>query len=339
MNNYWLHRITGGENALPLASELFKKGMLSIGWSYLSNEDNLSKLKKSWNSFETLFPDHPRNRYNLWRFVYEMSQGDIVVVPSPYAFSLCRVADDRIFTVETIDPELLVDWNGKPVVLNKGDGYLYDSSGRYIDLGFFRKVEIIEKDIPRNKFADPALYARLKMRQTNAQIKDLRKSIEDAVEKFRENKPINLKEALLEESTPKVLEMIRNMLNPGKFEDLVGWYLEALGGRIETPYRGELPAGEGDADRVAYFDRLGLAIMVQVKKHDGMTDDWAVTQIKSYAANHDFGEYATSQWVISSGDGFSDKAKQLAQEEGIRLIDGPEFARMILETGIADLSF
>ena len=83
--NYWLHRITGGDNAIPLSEELFKKGYISIGWSDFSDEADLNTIRSGWTPFETLFANWnpiPRNRYNLWRFVNEMKPGDIVVVRS-----------------------------------------------------------------------------------------------------------------------------------------------------------------------------------------------------------------------------------------------------------------
>ena len=337
--DFWLHRITGGRNAWPLSVELFKKGYLSIGWCdcAVEGESNLAKIRTGASSFDAMMEEKgyglPRNRWNLWRFVNEMKKGDIVIVPAPYSFSVCRIADNTVISAETIDPALLVDCDGEPVT-RKEDGYLYNKSGDYVDLGFFRKVEILEKDIPRDKYADQALSSRMKIRQTNANIDDLAASVEDAVSAFRDQKPINLKEAVLESAAPIVLEKIRTIQNDSKFEDLVKWYMESLGARVDTPWKGESPTEDGDADKIAYFDNIGFAIMIQIKKHVGITDDWAVTQIKSYASNHHFGEYATALWVISSGDGFSEEARRLAEETGVRLVDGLQFARMILDAGL-----
>ena len=44
--NYWLHRITGGDNAIPLSEELFKKGYISIGWSDFSDEADLNTIRQ-----------------------------------------------------------------------------------------------------------------------------------------------------------------------------------------------------------------------------------------------------------------------------------------------------
>ena len=341
--NYWLHRITGGDNAWPLSVELFKKGYISIGWLDFSTENYLSMIRSGVEGFDKMMDEQgygrPRNRWNLWRFVNEMSEGDIVVVPFPYSFAICKISDNKVFTNESIDPELLVDCNEERVTF-ESDGYLHNSNGDLIDLGFYRKVEMIEeKEIPRDGYADQALCSRLKIRQTNANIDDLAGSINDAVEAFRKGKPVNLRESVVESAAPTVLEKIRQLQNDSKFESLVEWYLKSLGAsRVETPWRGESPSEAGDADKVAYFDNIGFAIMVQIKKHSGITDDWAVTQIKAYSSNHNFGEYSTALWVVSSGDGFSEEAQRLAAETGVRLVDGLQFARMILDAGLEGMA-
>ena len=47
--------------------------------------------------------------------------------------------------------------------------------------------------------------------------------------------------------------------------------------------------------------------------------------------------YTAIPWVISSGTGFSEEAVALAQEKGVRLIDGAEFARMLVDVGIVNI--
>ena len=212
--NYWLHRITGGDNAIPLSEELFKKGYISIGWSDFSDEADLNTIRSGWTQFETLFANWkpiPRNRYNLWRFVNEMKPGDIVVVPFSYTFAVCEIADDVVYTNETIDPELLVDWNGNRV--SKDDkGYLRYDEKTYVDLGFYRRIKFSVKErIPRAEYADQALFSRLKIRQTNADISDLKDSIEEAIRRFQAKKPIYLKASIVEETWKTVLQNIRKL--------------------------------------------------------------------------------------------------------------------------------
>ena len=59
--NYWLHRITGGENAWPLSVGLFKKGYgseqgyISIGWSDFATEEYLSMIAQEWKDLTWLW--------------------------------------------------------------------------------------------------------------------------------------------------------------------------------------------------------------------------------------------------------------------------------------------
>ena len=78
--------------------------------------------------------------------------------------------------------------------------------------------------------------------------------------------------------------------------------------------------------------------MVQVKKHKGVTDEWAIQQIKAYMTNHIYDDYHTQMWVISSCEKFSEKALNEAEAAGVRLINGNEFARMILDAGLEGLT-
>ena len=135
--NYWLHRITGGENAIPLSEELFKKGIISIGWSDFSDEANLQTIKSGREPFEKLFSSWkptPRNRFNLWRFVNEMKPGDMVLIPFSYSFAVCEIADEIVYTNETIDSELLIDRYGNKITIDE-KGYLCDKNKAFVDIG------------------------------------------------------------------------------------------------------------------------------------------------------------------------------------------------------------
>ena len=121
-------------------------------------------------------------------------------------------------------------------------------------------------------------------------------------------------------------------------EAVLAHELTALGAKVETPSKNESPTEEGDADKVGYFDNIKTAIMVQAKKHSGTTDAWAIEQVKAYRSNHQYGEYSTQMWVISTCDMFSERAMKEAESAGVRLIDGKEFCRMILDAGLHNLT-
>ena len=340
---YWLHRITGGDYALPFAHPLlFTHHYLAIGWSDFSSDDFVRKvLAEGLSAIESATQSEgwglPKNRWNLWRFIHEMKSGDIILVPTSQAFSLFEIEDDVIFSNESIDSSVFMDWNGKRAI-RKEDGYYYNENGQPIDLGFYRKVKPILYNIPRAGFADQRLISRMKIRQTNADISDLKSSIENARKAYEEQKPINLKEKILDETAPKLLSLIENLTSADRFENLVEWYLKSLGARTEIPSKNAPDKGEGDADVIGYFENIKTAIMVQIKKHEGITDEWAIQQIKAYKTNHTYDDYLTQMWVISSCEHYSLTAMNKAEEAGVRLITGLDFAKMILNAGLEGLN-
>ena len=343
MKKYWLHRITGGDNALEFAHPLlFTHNYLTIGWSDFSSDSFVKDVKERGSeAIDKAMQEKdwglPKNRWNLWRFIKGMSKGDIVVVPTWGVFSLFEIADDEVLSNDSIAVSIYKDWNGHFAYRDE-DGYFYNVDDKCIDLGFYRKVKPVLLNIPREGYSDQELYSRMKIRQTNADISDLAESIEYAMKAFEQKKPINLKEQMMEKTAPELLSLIEKLTNDIKFENLVEWYLKSIGARVDTPNKNESPTGDGDADKVAYFENIKTAIMVQVKKHEGTTDDWAVQQIKAFKANHNYGDYHTQMWVISSCHDFSARAKIEAEAEDVRLINGTEFAKMILDAGLEGLN-
>ena len=205
----------------------------------------------------------------------------------------------------------------------------------FIDLGVFRKVEPIVIKLPRQEYADQALYSRMKLLQTNADIWDLRESVDKTIERGKDKRPIRIHEELLESTLEATQKTISEYAQHYTYEDLVEKYLKAIGASdIIKPATNESATEFGDADRVAYFEELHVAVMVQVKKHENITNDWAVEQIIAYKENHKNEDYNVQLWVISNAEDFSEEAKTKASVASVRLINGKDFARMILEVGL-----
>ena len=74
--------------------------------------------------------------------------------------------------------------------------------------------------------------------------------------------------------------------------------------------------------------------------HVGTTSEWSVYQIDGYKnqMSECNSAYTYATWVISSADGFSPVAVAEAEKRGVRLIDGKEFAQMLLNIGLLDLN-
>lgn len=342
--NYWLHRITGGENALPVAWQLLykkdaKEHYLSIGWSDLSYDGLVKDAQEdNWDAVKEWFEGEKYSlSYSAWcliRFIKDMQPGDYVVVPSWGTFSVYEIADNKIYTNESCSDIHFEDWSGYEPQMR--EGYWRTQNGDIIDLGFYRRVKPIEVDIPRSEYAEADLISRMKIRQTNADINDLWEQVEEAIVARREKKPINLKSKILDNIVENTFEQIKKTLDADKFEKLVQWYLESLGATwTTTPAKNGSKTEEGDADRVAYFEKLKLVVMVQAKRHEDTTSSWAVEQITAYKENNKpSDDYSTIMWVISTCDQFSEEAIKKAKDNGVRLINGREFTQMILENGL-----
>lgn len=337
----WLHRIS---HHAEVAYPLLDNGYLSIGFSDFSKPDFIKDVcgENGWQSFEKYFDDiwgsRPRTRTNLWRFVAEMDKGDLVVVPSWGTFSVYELTEEMAKPVSEIELTNIKDWHSNSVE-KKADGLLYRATGELIDLGFVRQVKLIKKSIPRYEYADAALTSRMKIRSTNADISDLQLSIEKAIAAFDKGQTLNIYSQIISKTRQHILDTIRTELTPDKFELLVKWYFQRIGASdVYIPSKNE-SGKDGDADVVAVFEPIKTIIYSQVKFHIGETSSWAIEQIKSYKDQKDTMDdgYSKISWVISSADNFTQQSYDYAKEAKVQLVDGKQFATMLLEAGIVNL--
>lgn len=344
MRKYWLHRISHLAN---VSYPLLENGYLSIGFSDFCYKDFLEKvcISKDWNYMEEeikkCWGELPRIRYNLWRFISEMKKGDWVVVPSWGSFSIYEVKEDEAILANDCSVVLPAqDWNGRRIIRDSETNLIRISDEKdYLDLGFLRKVSLVEKDIPREGFADSALTSRMKIRGTNADISDLEVSIMNSLDSFRMNKPINLKAQILEKSLETWESVILDSLNPSKFEKLVRWYFDRVGATETYIPPKNYEGKQGDVDVIAVFEKIKTIINVQVKFYRGETSTWAIEQIKDFseAKESSYEGYIRQYWVITSSDSFSQESTNLAKENNIILIDGKQFILMLLDVGLESL--
>lgn len=341
--SYWLHRIS---HHAEVSRPLLNKGYLSIGWSDFSNNDFIEKtraedseyfnstIKKEWGE-DAL----SRSRWSLWKYITGMRKGDLVIVPGWKDFSIYRLIGERPLTAA----ELAVE-SGIYKISERG--YLIrevDGRDVIVDLGFFWRVEPVCLGISRDQYADQALTARMKIRSTTACLDDLKESVDAVLRRVASGKPINLYSSIMSESQGKVLSLIRDDLNPDKFESLVKWYFDRVGATsVSIPSKNE-SGKEGDADVVAVFEGIKTIIYVQAKHYKGEASSWALEQISAYVSHKESqcesldDGYTRIAWVVSSADSYAKECYEKAQQKRVLLIDGMEFSRMLLEAGIADL--
>ena len=270
-----------------------------------------------------------------------MKEGDWVVVPLDGGlFSVYRLLTDRPLIPAELDTARLPATSGEDERIWVGDDGLLCEGDNAVDLGFFREVEPIAVNIERSKYADAALTARMKARNTTLNIGNIKSSVERAIAGKKADSPINLYKDIINDSAQKVLNRIQKKLNPDKFERLIKWYFEHIGATNAFILPKNEPNKSGDADILAYFKPLRTTIYVQAKHHKGEAGGEAVEQITEYIGQKQGPQDETGTqigWVISSADKYSEEAIKNARENNIELINGLEFATMLLEAGIADL--
>jgi len=332
--NYWIHRIS---HIAELSYPLLDRGYLTIGFSDFTDDEFIEKAKSSdWAYFNGKFQEKwgtiPRTRHNLWNF-FRMSKGDIVIVPSWGTFLVCEIEGEKPIKIGDSFSEGLKTWGDKEV--QKNGNYLISEKGKTFDLGFALKVNVLHKHISRAKFADAKFTSRMKIRQTNAIINDLKNNVEKSIENYKINKPIHLHSIIIDKTANIVLETIKADLNPDKFEKLVKTYFLSIGANdVSIPAKNER-GKEGDADIVAVFENIKLIIYTQVKFQKGQISEWGATQINDYKTNKESIDdgYNKIAWVITTANTFNDKAENLSKDNEIQLINGLEFSKMLLNSG------
>ena len=351
----WLHRIRHEAKA---SDPLLKRGFLTIGFAAWSNAAFLQKAMAASSGYgldaDVVGDDGKplRGRHNLWRFLSDMCVGDLVLVPG---------LDTPVFSVYQVKGEARcvadIPLTGTSVKTSTGSEITLENgrlmaNGGEIDLGFFREVSVHQvhgtdaANIGKRDYADRALTARMKIRQTNADISDLEENLKEALDAYHRKAPLRLYSHAKEQMAPALLKAIHKQLEPNKkFEELLKWYFERLGAIVDIPGKNERDK-EGDADIIASFDAIRFTIFVQAKFHDpgSMTDDWAVRQIDDYVQwakerreDTEKDEDTTASWVISTGDRFTDECVEAAKAAGVVLINGIELAQMLLDVGLERL--
>lgn len=352
MCNYWLHRISyEAKVSYPL---LQKFGFLSIGFSEMLDEDNLinllqdeninveEKYKAIENFMSCKWGRIPKSRYSLYNFLFKFKIDDIVIVPSGKEFFVYKIVSKWQPVYKWLNGKLTYD--DKFVLKDK---HIYQNN-TMVDLGFMIKVEkVVQEAVPRSGYCDNDLLKKLKSFPVNVSLNDVQKNIDEALQRFSTQQPINIYNETVKSVDNALLEIIKNKINPAQFEKLIKWYFERIGADVvEIPSKNEKDKEDyADADIIAVFENLRIIIFVQAKQHTGITSSWAVEQISKYYIQKSYLEdYTYIPWVISTCDDFSTEAKIAAvnfngnNNSKVRLINGLEFAHMLLDAGIKDIN-
>ncbi len=339
--NIWLHRIS---HHAEVAYPLLKRGFLSTGFCCFIEPEFIAEScsKNGWLAFENHFKNiygRQKRRYNLWRFIAEMHQGDWVVVPSMGTFSIYELTEEMARSIKELDITDIKDWNEDKIKIRKG-GLLEDQYESTIDLGLVRKVKPIKEDIPIQAYVDPVLRSHMKLRNTTVNITDLKSSVEKALSAFEKQVPFSNYSQIIEKTSQNILDTTRMELPPEKFASLVRWYFLKIGAsEVFIPTKNE-NCKDGEADVIAIFEPIRTIIYAELIFLPSKKINWAFKLIDDYWNPYDIMDdgYSKINWVISFADNYSQKSSILAKEKKVQLIDGKQFAKMLMETGIGNLN-
>lgn len=338
----WMHRISHEGDVKQVL--LDKERILVTGWGWISNNDFLNNVRgKSREEYTRLYESDfgrlTRNRFCLYLFLNEFKKGDYVVVPGLKDFSVYKIVGNTPNSKEDIK-HFITSSETKGCLSFNGKDYLR-SNGESLELGFFWEVEPVELNILRDGYADNKLQRRLKFQMTNIEMTDLASEIESAIENHRNGKTLNLKGVIAEGTRNIIVEKLCCAINDVGFEKVVKWYMERLGATsVFIPAKNNLSHSQGDADVIALFDELQLAVFVQVKQYDRQVEKDALEQIVcAYDSYKDqYPDRLAALWVVTTCNVFSQDAIDFANEYNVRCIGGDEFADMMLDVGIKNLN-
>ena len=283
-----------------------KGGVIAIGWKELGD---LSLLPPNREAMKTIYakayPDDPKGSIPtavgmLFRFLYEVKEGDYVVYPSKM--------DHRI-----------------NIGIIEGP-YFYDPTE--IKYPQKRKVKWI-KSLPRTAFSQGALYevgSALSLFTVKNYAYEFIEALNDDFSKH----PI-LNEAdttvgatadeIIQSTKDFILKELYHQLKGYDFEELTGNLLESMGYRVKLSPHG----GDSGVDIQAYKDELPPRILVQVKSTDSDIKEQTIMSLKGAMREGDYGLFVTLSHYTKNAQ------KYLANTPIIRGMDGDEFVGLILK--------
>jgi restriction system protein len=291
------------------AQNLFlKKELIGLGWPEMGD---LTQLKPDRESFKAkmilAYPNSkpgavPVNAGQLFRFVYELKVGDIVIYPSK---------------IDSL------------VHIGKVEGtYKFEPS---VDINYpnLRVIKWI-KAIPRIGFTQGALNE-IGSEMSFFQVKNYADEFVSALESNKVPIPPKVDETIaviaddiVQTTRDYILKQLSREMKGHPLEHFVGHLLETMGYRTRIT-----PVGtDSGVDIIAHKDELGFEppiIKVQVKSGDGTVGDPVVSALYGKVGTGEFG-------LIITLSTFTNQAKTFARNKtNLRLIDGEELVNLILE--------
>ncbi|OOF32106.1 restriction endonuclease [Salinivibrio proteolyticus] len=312
-------RVAPGEiDRLP---EALESDQIIIGWA---NANGLLDKCLDWVGFREIVRatyyrgDKTLHRAgaaagHLWRFIREMEEGDLVVVPYGSEFYIAEVVGEAIYLQD-----------------KKSEDTTYRRPVRWLNA---------KQPIPRS-YAKSALISRMKIQGTSASATDLVDEIRDCLDIAASGTTPSFHSDLQNSLIARALnELQQGRIDSFGFENLIKNLLQNLGAKEARVVPRSQDKG---ADVVATFlvaETFPLVVAVQAKHWQ--PEPPVGRQVIDQLVSGMEAESADLGMVITTGT-FSDDAVRAANEflesagKKIELVDGEQFAKMIVEHGTGD---
>lgn len=306
----------GGSDKVP---EALRNDQINIGWG---KAKDLLNIDLSWERFRDIVRDSyysqavdfrsaGKTAGNMWRFIREMNKEDLVIVPHGNEFYVASVEGPA-----TYDPNFLDE-----------------------DSAYRRPVKWLNDKKPvKRSIAKAALISRMKTYLTCSYATDLLDEIKECIKVAGSGESPTFQSDLQSRLVQQTLDELRHgRMDDRGFESLISHTLLGLGAIEATIVPRSIDKG---ADILAIFPVAGafsfkIAIQAKHWKPDPPVDKRVVEQLISGIE----AESANLGMVITSGvigQDAVDVANEYSDEKGIKieLIDGEQFAKLIVENGI-----
>ena len=336
-NNIWMHRnnhygikaweILGFKKERFVYDGVDNKSYISIGcMSGTLSKEAFYQIKNSgndkFNEFDEVFSkknniEKRRFRHSLYKFLFEYQIGDILVIPGHKEIHVFKVVSDIIYGDEL-----------KDVIGNipEKDDFVY-----------FRELEPVRINIPRNGYLNSEFLGTLKNRGTVLDISYYKNHV---IEVLAKSEADSLHEKIVNVTSELLLGCINESLSPEQWESIICLIFDKMGADQADvlPKCPSQKEGVEDADVLAVFEKLKIVVFVQAKKYKGEADmSGAIKQINEYEQKYreQYKGYTTLKWIVCSSTKIVNKED--CENNGIRIIDGNEFVRILLDLGINNI--
>ena len=285
-----------------------KKNQVALGWDKMGD---LGALKATRDNFkkqlQEVYPDRKPGYYpmatgQLFRFVHEMKDGDLIIYPSK--------RDKRVHIGEITGP------------------YQHFSKGAET-YPHRRPVKWL-KEFPRTKFKQGALYE-IGSAMSFFQVKNYADEFVMALT-GQELIPDSTTDETIPDVAKDIEQNTKDFILKKLSQELKGHsladFIAHLLGTMEYNTRVSKPGPDGGIDIVAHKDELGFEppiIKVQVKSTEGSVGDPVVSQL---IGKLEQGEYGM---LITLGTFTSQALNTSRNKSNLRLIDGEELVDLVLQ--------